>query len=75
MSLLENERTKLVATALNNTAVATIVTAVIGPIAGAFYGFANTAPNRSWFLIGALWFLIGIGLHLLGQLALRRLRE
>jgi len=75
MSLIENERTKLVAAALNNTAVATIVTAVIGPIAGAVYGFANAAPNRSWFLIGVLWFLIGIGLHYLGQLALGRFRE
>jgi hypothetical protein len=75
MSLIENERTKLVAAALNNSAVATIVTAVIGPIAGALYGFGSSAPNRYWFLIGALWFLIGIGLHYLGQLALGRLRE
>ena len=75
MSLIENEKTKLIAAALNNTAVATVVTAVIGPIAGAFYGFANAAPNRFWFLIGGLWFLIGIGLHYLGQLTLTRLRE
>jgi hypothetical protein len=66
MSLIENERTKLIATALNNTAVATIVTAVIGPIAGALYGFGNAAPSRSWFFVGVLWFLIGIGLHYLG---------
>ncbi len=75
MSLVENERTKLVAAALNNTAVATVVTAVIGPIAGALYGFSNAAQNRSWFLVGLLWFLIGIGLHFLGQMVLGRLRE
>ena len=75
MSLVENERTKLLAAALNNTAVATVVTAVIGQIAGALYGFANATPSRSWFLIGLLWLLIGIGLHLLAQYVLRRLRE
>ena len=75
MSLIENERTKLLATALNNTAVATVVTAVIGPIAGLLYGFANATPSRSWFVIGVLWFLIGIGLHYLAQLVLGRLRE
>jgi CDP-diglyceride synthetase len=56
MSLIENERTKLLATALNNTAVATVVTAVIGPIAGLLYGFANATPSRSWFVIGVLFF-------------------
>jgi hypothetical protein len=31
MSLIHNERVKLLATALNNTAVATVVTAVVAP--------------------------------------------
>jgi hypothetical protein len=38
MSLIENERTKLLATAMNNTAVATIVTAIVAPVAGFLYG-------------------------------------
>jgi hypothetical protein len=75
MSLVENERAKLLATALNNTAVATLVTGVIGPVAGALYGFANATPSRSWFLIGALWCLIGIVLHFIAQAILGRLQE
>ena len=38
MSLIHNERVKLLATALNNAAVATVVTAVIAPIAAFLYG-------------------------------------
>jgi hypothetical protein len=34
MSLVQNERTKLLATALNNVSVATIVTGIIAPIVG-----------------------------------------
>jgi hypothetical protein len=74
MSLVENERTKLLATALNNTAVATIVTAVIGPIAGFFYGLTSLT-SRWWFVFWVLWFLVGMGLHLFGQAVLGRLRE
>jgi len=74
MSLIENERAKLLATALNNTAVATIVTAVIGPIAGFFYGSA-TIPESSWFFYWVLWFLVGISLHLIAQSILGRLQE
>jgi hypothetical protein len=40
MSLVYNERTKLLATALNNTGVATVVTAVIAPVAAFLYGSA-----------------------------------
>ncbi|HXD46895.1 MAG TPA: hypothetical protein VN655_17355 [Pseudolabrys sp.] len=74
MSLIENERTKLLATALNNTAVATVVTAVIGPIAGFFYGLP-TVSSRWWFLFWLLWLLVGIGLHLSAQSILGRLQE
>jgi hypothetical protein len=75
MSLIGNERTKLVAAALNNTAVATIVTAVIGPVVGAVYGLSNTPPNGSWFLIGGLWFVVGLALHYSAQVVLGRLSE
>jgi hypothetical protein len=38
MSLVHNERVKLVATALNNTAVATLATAFLAPAVGFLYG-------------------------------------
>ena len=39
MSLIHNERTKLISTALNNAAVATIVTSFVAPVAGYLYGY------------------------------------
>ncbi|WP_157223372.1 hypothetical protein [Rhodovulum sp. PH10] len=74
MGLVPNERTKLFATALNNLAVATVVTAIIAPIAGFLYGAVAT-PRSWWPVMGAVWFLVGIGLHLVAQLVLGRLRE
>jgi hypothetical protein len=75
MSLVDNEQTRLLAAALNNTAVATIVAGIIGPAAGVSYGLSSTGANWSWFLVGAIWFLAGIGLHYSAQQVLRRLKE
>ncbi len=74
MSLVRNERLKLVATALNNTAVATIITAVIGPIVGILNGASGTVVTAWWVFSGILWFLAGIGLHLVGLKVLGRLK-
>ncbi len=52
MSLVRNERIKLAATALNNIAVATIVTALIAPAASFLYGTANPAAGHWWLVIG-----------------------
>jgi hypothetical protein len=46
MNLVHNERTKLLATGLNNVAVATIVTAIIAPIVGFLYGSPSAAATR-----------------------------
>jgi hypothetical protein len=46
MSLIRNEQTKLLATALNNTAVATVATAIIAPMAAFLYG--SNALVSSW---------------------------
>jgi hypothetical protein len=75
MSLVGNERIKLLAGALNNTAVATIVAGILGPAAGMSYGLYGTGANRWWFIVGAIWFLVGIGLHYSAQQVLRRLKE
>lgn len=74
MSLVHNERIKLLATALNNTAVATVITAIVGPTVGILNGAANPGITAWWVFSGVLWFLAGIGLHLVGQGALGRLR-
>jgi hypothetical protein len=73
MALVYNERIKLPATALNNTAVAVLVTAVIGPIVGLLNGF-GAVTNTGWSFLGVLWFLVGIGLHSVAQMVLGSLR-
>jgi Na+/melibiose symporter-like transporter len=75
MSLVHNERTKLLATAMNNTAVATIVTAIVAPIVGSLYGAPSTAANKWWPLIALAWLSVGVGIHVLAQIALGRLKE
>jgi len=73
MELIHNERMKLLATALNNSAVATIVTAVIAPTASLLYGL--TAIATGWWLAMALvWFLGGLSLHITAHLVLGRLK-
>jgi len=46
VSLVHNERVKLLATALSNTGVATVVTAIIAPIAGFLYGSPTAVASR-----------------------------
>jgi hypothetical protein len=57
MSLVQNERTKLLATALNNVCVATIVTGIIAAIVGFLYGSPSAAVSAWWWLIAAAWLL------------------
>ena len=74
MNLVHNERTKLLATALNNTAVATFATAIIAPLAGVLYG-SSGAGGTWWPLMSLVWFLGGVSLHIGTQVVLRRLKE
>ena len=75
MSLIHNERTKLLATGLNNTSVAPLVTAIIAPIVGFLYGSPSAAATKWWPLIGLVWLLVGVGLHVAAQVVLGRLRD
>jgi hypothetical protein len=74
MSMIKNERIKLFATALSNTGVATVVTAIIAPMAGLLYG-SGAITSDQWPFIGLAWFLGGFVLHVCAQVALGRLRE
>lgn len=75
MSLVQNERTKLLATALNNVAVATVVTALIAPAATFLYGAGAPGRGGWWIAIGLAWLAGGIILHLAAQWVLGRLTE
>jgi hypothetical protein len=72
VSLVRNERLKLLATLLNNCAVATFATAVLTPSIGALYG---TGPlPTGWYAVGLLAFLAGVSRHGLAQFALGGLK-
>jgi hypothetical protein len=74
MGLVHNERMKLLASAMSNTGVATIVTAIVAPMASFLYGSA--APPAGWWpLLAVAWFLAGMSLHITAQLTLGRLEE
>ena len=73
MSIVRNERTKLLATALNNVAVAIVVTALIATAVGFLYGTTNPAGGGWWVLIGLAWLAAGIVLHFAAHRVLGRL--
>lgn len=74
MSMIANERTKLLATALNNLGVTIVITGVIAPIGAAVYGASPAGASLWWLAIAAAWFFAGIGLHLLAQTVLGSLQ-
>lgn len=74
MSLIENERTKLLAATLNNVGIATIITGVVAPTVASFYGATPTNKDYWWFAIAVVWLLAGVGLHVVAQLILGRLK-
>jgi hypothetical protein len=74
MSLLQNERTKLLAGALSNLGVASVVTGLLGPAAAFLYGSGSTAWTWHWAVIGAVWFFAGVILHISAQAVLGRLK-
>jgi hypothetical protein len=66
VNLVRNERIKLLATALNNLALAFAISGVVVPIIGGrpFGG-----------LLTLVWFVLGAALHLCAQVVLGRLQE
>jgi hypothetical protein len=74
MSVIENERIKLTATALNNIGVATFVTALVAPAVSFLYGAFIPGPHGWWLLIALGWCAAGIVLHFLARGILGRLQ-
>jgi hypothetical protein len=76
MFLIANERTKLTANWLNALATAIIAAGAFAPMAVSIYGVSY--PGLSWILLSLLsatCCAFDVFLHVLGRLALRRLRE
>ena len=75
MSAVHNEQTKLLATALNNVAVAYIVIGFVTPMTALSFGIA-TAPvlRPATVLFVLLWLCAGISIHWTARRVLRSLR-
>ena len=65
MSLIENERTKLVANALDRSSTACGTVGVLAPVAAVLYGASGTSLEMWTFVLGGvIWLLAAIALHL-----------
>lgn len=74
MSLLENERTKLLANALDRASTACLTVGVFAPIAAALYTSGRGVSPFS-FVIGAIsWIFAAVVLHMSARYVLRRLQ-
>ena len=74
-NLVRNERLKLTASWLNTLAGACMTAGVIAPLAAALFGVATVPVSSLTLGLGVLiFFLVGIGLHLLARLVLKGLR-
>lgn len=74
MSLIHNERTKLVANALDRASTACLTVGVFAPIAAAIYTTGATAPSLLAIVIGATcWIFAAAVLHFSARYVLRRL--
>ncbi len=75
MSAAFNEQTKLLATAINNVAVAFVILGVVTPLTAVSFGVVSAPPPSPWTaFFAAIWFCTGAGLHLLARRALRSLK-
>jgi hypothetical protein len=73
LSVVGDERTKLFAAALNNVAVATLITGVIAPAANFLYGLTNSPGGHFWPVVASCWFFCGVILRLAARLVLGKL--
>ncbi|PYE89542.1 hypothetical protein [Phyllobacterium leguminum] len=65
MSLIHNERIKLLANAFNTAATSSFTVGVLAPIAAAFYNVATTPVRSSTIIIGVgIWLFSAFALHL-----------
>ena len=76
MSQIANERTKLLANALDRASTASLALGVFAPIAAAFYGAQNSG-EVGWLTLmvgAAVWLAGAVALHLAARLVLGELR-
>ena len=68
MSLIHNERTKLLALALNTAATSAFTVGVLAPVAASFYDLGTSRQSARVVIAGAfLWIGAAAMLHLAGR--------
>lgn len=73
MSLIHNERVKLLAGWLDRASTAALTVGVLAPMAGYLYG-ATTITLRPLVTLSVIWLVLAGGLHALARFALGRLK-
>lgn len=75
MSPIENERTKLTATAINNLALAFAVAGFVAPLVGYSFGLSSAPPaSAGTIVVSFVWLTAAIVLHIAARRFLRNLR-
>jgi succinate dehydrogenase hydrophobic anchor subunit len=76
VTAIHNEQTKLLATAVNNIAVAFAVIGFVTPITAMSYAIASAPTLRpATAFFAAIWLCTAIGLHWVGRRVLRSIRQ
>jgi hypothetical protein len=77
VSLIDNERTKLLANALDRASTACFTVGILTPTAGYLYGMLNftAVADAVWLLVTAGgWLFATVALHSLARTVLKRLK-
>ena len=73
---VRNERTKMLAGALNTVCTSCFTVGVLAPIAAAFYNVGSSAISLATIIIGVvIWFGAAVGVHLLARRILGGIEE
>jgi hypothetical protein len=78
MSLIDNERTKLLANAFDRASTACFTVGIATPLAGYLYNVADFGSMVSWQRLAVTvvgWFVAAVALHLMARVFLGRLKS
>jgi hypothetical protein len=73
--LIENEQTKLLASALDRISTGLIVVGVLSPYAAVMFGTTIAATHDELLLSTLSWFAAGVVVHIRARWVLQRLQE
>ncbi len=73
MSLIHNERIKLLATYLNGLAIAVFAVGALAPIFSNLYGSSSGGQSRPVIAVAMICVVLSAALHFIASLILRRL--